>query len=99
MRLLILIPDIYSDVPIVVDIRLAIAENATMLLIDSRFNNRKSPTSAKNNLLRVDSKQKNQKMTRKYMDSDKKLKKAQLDCILLPNTHKIYFIKKMASLN
>jgi hypothetical protein len=44
-----------SDVQIVADIRLAMVGNATMLLIDSSFHNRKSPTSAKNNLVRVNS--------------------------------------------
>jgi hypothetical protein len=42
-----------SDVTIVGDIRLAIVENETMLLIDSKFNNRKSLKSARNNLVRV----------------------------------------------
>jgi hypothetical protein len=44
-----------SDVPIVADIQLAIVGDAMMLLIDSGFHNRKSLTSAKNNLVRVNS--------------------------------------------
>jgi hypothetical protein len=68
-----------SDVPIVADIRLAIVGNATMLLINSGFHNRKSPTSAKNNLVRVNSTQ-----------THPKWQDAQLSCILLPKAH-IYY--------
>jgi hypothetical protein len=56
-RILIFHLIIASDVPIVADIRLAIVGNATMLLIDSAFHNRKSPMSVKKNLVRGNSTQ------------------------------------------
>jgi hypothetical protein len=46
-----------SDVTIVTNIRSAIVGNATMLPIDSRFYNQKSSTSAKNNLIRINTMQ------------------------------------------